>query len=133
MRSERPGAFCAYSSLICLAVGYLGTMVTALGLLYYTVVGSFVMPALVKVMAGHPELSKVLSQICGSSADTVDGRIEEKAKENISRRRGVSESQDSTAEQSSSPLARYGHYPCFEHFLLFNGIRQPHAFVIAYL
>ena len=96
-------------------MGYLGTMVTALGLLYYTVVGSFVMPALVKVMAGHPELSKLLSQICGSSADTVDGRIDEKAEENISRR-GVTESQDSTAEQSSSPLARYGHYPCFEHF-----------------
>ena len=131
MRSERPGAFCAYSSLICLAVGYLGTMVTALGLLYYTVVGSFVMPALVKVMAGHPELSKVLSQICGNSAaDIVDARIDE---ESISRRRGVSESQDSTTEQSSSPLARYGHYPCFEHFLLFNGIRQRHNFVIASL
>ena len=114
-------------------MGYLGTMVTALGLLYYTVVGSFVMPALVKVMAGHPELSKVLSQICGNSSDTVDGRIDEKAEENISRRRGVSESQDSTEEQSSSPLARYGHYPCFEHFLLLNGIRQPHDFVLASL
>jgi len=103
LRSERPGAFCAYSSLICLAVGYLGTMVTALGLLYYTVVGSFVMPALVKVMASHPELSKLLSQISGNSADTVDGRIDVKAEENISR--SASESQDRTAEQSSSPLA----------------------------
>ena len=96
-------------------MGYLGTMVTALGLLYYTVVGSFVMPALVKVMASHPELSKVLSQICGNSADTVDGRIDVKAEENISR--SVSESQDSTAEQLSSPLVRYGHYPCFEHYI----------------
>ena len=72
LRSEKPGVFCACSSAACLALWYLGTLVSTLGLLYYLVVGSFVMPGLVKVMLTQsPEFSQFLKQFC-DKRDEVD-------------------------------------------------------------
>jgi len=72
LRSEKPGVFCACSSATCLALWYLGTLVSTLGLLYYLVVGSFVMPGLVKVMLTQsPEFSQFLKQFC-DKRDEVD-------------------------------------------------------------
>jgi len=50
LRRENHAKFCALTSAAFLTLAYLGTLVSTLGLLYYTAVGAFVLPALVKVL-----------------------------------------------------------------------------------
>lgn len=71
LRTDSPGVFCLYASLSCLVLGYLGTLVTTLGLLYYLVVGAFLVPGLFKLIVKHPELSQLLSNLCNKD-DSVD-------------------------------------------------------------
>ena len=73
LRTNSPGAFCVYASLSCLALGYLGTLMSTLALLYYLVVGSFVVPGLFKLLVTHQELSQLLSNLCNKK-DSVDNQ-----------------------------------------------------------
>jgi len=73
LRTDSPGVFCVYASLSCLALGYLGTLMSTLALLYYLVVGSFVVPGLFKLLVTHQELSQLLSNLCNKK-DSVDNQ-----------------------------------------------------------
>ena len=73
LRAISPGVFCVYASLSCLALAYLGTLMSTLALLYYLVVGSFVVPGLFKLLVTHQELSQLLSNLCNKK-DSVDNQ-----------------------------------------------------------
>ena len=60
LRGREPGIFCLMSTVVFLFLTYIGTFVSALGLLYYTVVGSFVIPGILKVMGHHPKVQSFI-------------------------------------------------------------------------
>ena len=53
-RTERPAKFCAAASAAFLALAYVGSYVTALGLFYHVAVGSLVLPAVAKALLQYP-------------------------------------------------------------------------------
>jgi hypothetical protein len=53
MRTNTPGRFCLLACFTFSIIGYLGAFVTALGLLYYSLVGSLTIPGLVRILAQH--------------------------------------------------------------------------------
>jgi len=96
MRAEKPGAFCACSSAAFLALWYLGTLVTTLGLLYYLTVAAFIVPGITKVLLSQsPEFVQFLRQLFDSQQDTVDSRV-------ISQPDKVSEKEEDSQEAASS-------------------------------
>ena len=86
MRTNTPGRFCLVACFTFSIIGYLGAYVTALGLLYYSLVGSLTIPGLVRVLAQHhPCIQSQLESFWNPVSDDVTDSpiLEQKSESSI--------------------------------------------------
>jgi hypothetical protein len=88
MRQERPGKFCAVMSAAFLALAFIGSFVSTLGLVYYISVGILTLPGLAKVLLKYPAVNCFVETVFKpwksldeeKESDETDGAANDKVK-----------------------------------------------------
>ncbi len=60
LRRDQPGRFCSLAVTSCLILAWLGSTITALGLLYYVTVGYLLLPGALKILVKYPAVHCLL-------------------------------------------------------------------------
>ena len=75
-REESPAKFCAAASAVFLVLAYVGSCVTALGLLYFVTVGSLVLPGVAKLLLKYPAVQCFAETVFNAGATDETDSVE---------------------------------------------------------
>jgi hypothetical protein len=99
MRSDSPGKFFGVTSALLVVLAYVGSYMTALGLLYFVVVGALALPGLAKVLLQHPAVQCFAETVFKQDTDETDSVKEESEK--------IEEKKVEVAEEETTMSAKY--------------------------